>query len=201
MRQEKRIIPERHSLATKLGDLIVSVVAISISNKVALVIGRPGLPNLEVTLSLGGAALFETPDGLFEVRLMKVSVKGADILISQIAPRPGIFGGLVDQEPDNSHFTPEELGKIGTSLEQIRFAMSQRRDVTPEQLSYISRKLDEMKAASERLGRKDWMNWVLGVLTSVVVVAAFQPDVARALFKATSTALSWLFGEGMKLLP
>jgi hypothetical protein len=95
---------------------------------------------------------------------------------------------------------PDELSRIAADLEQVRLAISGRSDVTPEQLEYISRKLDEMRSASERLGRKDWMNLAVGTLTSVIVTTALDPTVARALIAAAGTALSWLFGGSLKLL-
>jgi hypothetical protein len=132
-----------------------------------------------------------------------MSATGLDVtvLLSQVSPRPGIAGGFVDQDSDNAPFTPPELLKIAASVQQIRQAMSERSDVSVEQLDFIARKLDGMQEASERLGRKDWMNLALGTLTSIIVSAALTPNVAKALLQAADIALSWLFGGGMKLLP
>jgi len=94
-----------------------------------------------------------------------------------------------------------ELAKIADSLHRIRLALSARSDITPEQVDLISRKLDEMRAASERLGRKDWMSYAVGTLTGIVITAAFDREVAKALFQAAGAALSWLFGAPLQLLP
>src|SRR2546423_1282125 len=79
--------------------------------------------------------------------------------------------------------------------------VGERNDVTPEQVEFISKKLGEMQAASERLGRKDWMNLAIGTLTSVIVSAALDRGVAKALLQSASTALSWLLGGPIQLLP
>ena len=201
MAQDRVIVHEHNSVQAKLGGLIISALRTT-SDHVDLVVGRPGLPNLESSLRIGGAVLFETPDdGLFEVRLLAGSVTQAEFLISHISPRRGIAGGFVDQDLSNSPFTPAELAKIADSLHRIRLSLSERPDVTPEQMDLISRKLDEMRAASERLGRKDWMNLAVGTLTNIVVTAALGHEIAKALFQAAGKALSWLFGMPLELLP
>ena len=102
MDQERVVVNERDSAQTELGGLIVSAVH-TFSDRVDLVVGRPGLPNIETTLRVGGTVLFETPDeGIFEVRVFSMTSVSATLLISHVSPHPGIAGGLVDQEPSNS---------------------------------------------------------------------------------------------------
>ena len=79
--------------------------------------------------------------------------------------------------------------------------MANRPDVKPEQFRHLEEKLKEMRSASERLGRKDWVNYAIGTLTSIVVTAAFDPSAAKALLQTAGTALGWLFGGGFRLLP
>jgi hypothetical protein len=201
MARDQVVVPEHNSVQVKLGGLIISALRTT-SDSVDVVVGRPGLPNIEKTLRTGGAVLFETPDdGLFEVRLLAGSVNQAKLLISHISPSPGIAGGFVDQDHSNSPFTAAELARIADSLQRIRLALSERPDVTPEQLDFISRKLSEMQGASERLGRKDWMNLAVGTLTSIIVTAALDRGVGKALLQAAGTALSWLFQMPLQLLP
>jgi hypothetical protein len=201
MVQETIVVSERNSALAKMGGIIITAVE-TYSDRAKLVVGRPGLPNVESTLSVGSAVLFETPDGLFEVRVMSTSqVIRVTVLLTQVSPRPGIAGGFVDQNSDNDPFSPPELARIAASVQQIKQAMSERSDVSTSQIDFIARKLDDMRGASERMGRKDWMNLALGTMTSVIVTAAFTPDVAKAFLQAAGVALSWLFGGGMKLLP
>jgi hypothetical protein len=198
--QETIIVKENNSTQAELGGIIVSAVA-TYSGHARLVVGRPGLPNVESDLTVGGAVLFETPDGLFEARVMSSNLIEVTVLLSHLSPRPGIAGGFVDQNSDNAPFTQPELDKIAASVQQIRRAMSERSDVSPEQMDFIARKLDDMRDASERLGRKDWMSLAVGTLTSIIVTAAFTPNVAKAFLQVADAALSWLFGGGMRLLP
>ncbi len=57
-----------------------------------------------------------------------------------------------------------------------------------------------MAAAADRFGRKDWINWALGTLTSIAMTAALDQAAAKVLFQAVGTALSWIVGSPIKLL-
>lgn len=199
MTQERLVVRERSSAQAEHSRLIISAVA-TYADHAEIVIGRPGLPNVDADFSVGGAVLFETPEGLFEVRVMSTTANSVDVLVTHLAGRPGIVGGFVDQDGSNTPFTLEERQQISLSIEQIRIEIATRPDVSEEQLAFISKKLSEMEAASERLGRKDWINLALGTLTSIVVTAALETAAAKALFSAAGAAFSWLFDAGLKLL-
>jgi hypothetical protein len=200
MNQERLIIQERNSKLAEESSLVISAIE-TYGDHAKIVIGRPGLPNVECDLRAGGAVLFETPEGLFEVRVLSTTGTAVEVLLTRITPTPGITAGFVDQDQSNTPFSLEERHRIAASIDSIRTEIGRRTDISPQQLEFVSKKLDEMREASERLGRKDWMNLALGTLTSVVVTAALASPAAKAIFAAAGTALSWLFGTGLKLLP
>ncbi len=198
MVQEELTVFSRNSHRSQTG-LIVTLLD-STSQQVEIVVGRPGLPNLKATLGLGEVALFETPEGIYELRVLFTNSTKVDLLVTQISPRPGIAAGYIDQNAENTPFFPEELDLIAASLNEIESAMVDRSDVKPEQMRYLGQKLEEMREASERLGRKDWINYAIGTLTSIVVTAAFDPSAAKALLQTAGAVLSWVFGSGLRLL-
>ena len=200
MLQERLTISDRTSLQSDQTGLIISAVNTSSLNA-EIVVGRPGLHNLEATLALGGVALFETPEGIFDVRVLATSAYRVELLVTKISPRPGIAAGYVDQDPENIPFLPEERDRISASINEIRNSMLGRGDIKSEQMDYLSERLEEMRQASERLGRKDWINYAIGTLTSIVITAAFDRSAATALLHVAGDALMWLFGSGLRLLP
>src|SRR5258708_117389 len=117
MVQETIVVKEHSSTQSKMGGIIVSAPS-TLSGQARLVVGHPGLPNVTSELATGGAVLFETPEGLFEVRVMSNTSNDVTVLLTQLSPRPGIAGGFVDQDSDNAPFTPLELVKIAASLRQ-----------------------------------------------------------------------------------
>lgn len=200
MRTERIHVPPGDSVITDLGTLVVSGRKVAYGSA-TLTVGRPGMPNLTTTLGLGEAVLFETPEGTLEIRVLKSTPGFADVLITQLSPRPGLAGGFVDQTSENQAFSEQELKQISESIDRIRLQLQERGDVTSEQMDLISRKLGEMEQAASRMGRRDWMNLAVGTLTTAAVSAALTPEVTKALFRAADIALSWMFsGAVLKVL-
>ena len=167
-----------------------------------VVVGHIGLPSSSHDMSVGDTVLFETPSsGMVEIRVMSMDTIDVEFMVSSISPRPGIAGGFVDDDQGNSPFTPAELEKLEKSISSAEEELGQLPSVTPEQISIISRKLDDLQVASQRLGRKDWLNYTAGVLTSVCISAAFPPELSGALFRLVGSAISWLFDNALVLLP
>ena len=167
-----------------------------------VVVGCPGLPNILQTMQTGDAVLLETPsDGLLEVRLIEHNYPGSNVefLISQISPRSGLMAGAAEIESDNMPFSDSELARIATSIENVKERLTEISELEPEQVQLLSRKLDQIQAASSRMGRKDWVNYVAGYLTSICVSAAFAPDTTRSVFQAVNAAFAWFFASGVLL--
>jgi len=121
------------------------------------------------------------------------------MLISHVSPRRGI-GGSVDPGFDNAPFTKPELARIAASIEEIKQTLSERSDVSREQLDLIARKLDDARDASERVGRKGWKLSYFWITDNTITDAALNSELADALFDATRAAFSWLVDGGFQLL-
>jgi len=80
-------------------------------------------------------------------------------------------------------------------------AVAGREDLRPEQVDYINRKLDDLVDATSRVGRKDWVNLVVGTLTNIIISAAIGSEAGKFLFRTVGNALGWAVGEALKLLP
>lgn len=204
MSEEETITINRYcSERVQLGRLIISAAHVTMRD-VDLVVGRPGFPNVARTLRTGGAILFETPDeGVIEVRVMRIRgyTDCVEVLVRRVSSRAGISAGFVEQEAGNAPFEPHERARIGQGLKLVREAVAQRKDITGQQSEYVCRKLDELQQASERFGRRDWINLVVGTLTNTIVSAALGSDFGRFLFQAVGNALSWLFTGPARFLP
>lgn len=200
MKQTTIVIKEKSSSKIDSSSVILSV-RTTYGDHCEVVVGYPGLQNAVKDMKVGDAVLFETPsDGILEVRALAIDYVNVKLLVSQVSPRPGIVGGFVDEGPNNSPFLSNELAQIASSVTNIKKELTQRDDIAAEQQELIAKKLDEIQAASGRLGRKDWINYVTGTLTSVCISAAFSPEVTRAIFLTVNSAFSWLFDNALRLL-
>lgn len=166
-----------------------------------VVIGYPGLPNVTRTMTNGDATLFETThDGMVEVRAIALYPSRAEFLVTQVSPRSGFAAGAAEADPTNAPFDELELRRVAESVSQVKAELSRRKQAPPEQLDLVFRKLDEIQIAAGRMGRKDWINYVAGALTSTCISAAFAPEVTKSVFLAVNLAFTWLFANGMLLL-
>lgn len=200
MKQSTVIVSGSSSGCPDFSNLILTVRQIY-SIGCQLVVGYPGIPNVLKDLYLGDVVLFETiNDGILEVRLTAVLTNKVVLLVTQVSPRLGLVAGLVDDDPGNSPFSESELARISESIAELKEQLKKSSNYTPEQLDLISRKLDEIQSASQRLGRKDWLNYVAGTLTATCISASFAPDVTRSLFKSMGAAFSWLLNNAPVLL-
>lgn len=165
---------------------------------VELVIGAPGLPNLKKDLQLGDAVLYQLPSyGVVEVRVIDIGAP-VKVLITEVSPRRGLSAAYA-AETSNSAFAEDESARIGQDLAKVAAEMAKRSDVTPAQIAMLATKLDEIAEASTRLGRKDWIMFVAGTMTNIVVGAALAPDAARALFTLLNSHLAWVFQNALRL--
>ena len=107
---------------------------------------------------------------------------------------------MAQENTTNKHFTPSEVLRIGKGFAAVSDAVRKREDITPEKIDYITRKLDEIVEAANRVGRKDWVNLAIGTLTNDVIGAAVGPNATKFLFQTVSQALEWILGGHLKLL-
>ncbi len=200
MRQVVLVADDSESVISEIGDLVVTARGMGYQ-WASIIVGRPGMPNLSLDeLGIGEASIYETPEGLFEIRLLSVTESRIKVLVSEIAPLRGLTAGYVERDAENAPFTESELKRLSASLRQIKTELSSRDDLSSEQQDFIARKLVEMEDAGKRLGRKDWINWALGTLTNLSISAALNPAAAKALFQAASGALGWIVGAPIRLL-
>lgn len=198
--QQEVTIEPRKSRVVELGNLILSVLACDYDAAV-VVIGSPGLPNIQRRVELGDAILLETPsDGMLEVRAMNLSKYGVELLVSRVSPRLGFRAEISTSEAENPHLQPDEIEKVRQATLLIHDSLAARKDVSPEQLDALKRSLDELADASTRIGRKDWIMFAAGTLTNVCVGAAFAPEATKALFQLANQHLGWLFQNALRLL-
>jgi hypothetical protein len=170
-------------------------------SSLTLIYGSPGSPNAQHKLQLGDAVLYETPShGMAELRLMKLNSLDADVLFTKISPRVG-FGVSIDtSEAENAPFAQDEIQQIRRGIESIKVGLAERSDISKEQLELLNVRLDDIAAAPERMGKKDWIMFATGNITNFIIGAALAPEAAKALVTAMNNNLGWVFKNAIRLL-
>jgi hypothetical protein len=101
---------------------------------------------------------------------------------------------------ENTPFTAEERKRVEASLTEVRSLLIASHSINSEMLGHIDARLEYLEQASERLGRKDWLNVAFSVITNIIIVVAVPPETARNILNVAGAVLSWVMG-GSPLLP
>lgn len=100
----------------------------------------------------------------------------------------------------NTSFAEHELAMINRSLDEVKAYLLEGQQFSSEQQAFIEHEFSYLREASERVGRKDWLNLLAGALMSIVVSLALEPERARGLFAIAGTVLQSLWGVAQAYL-
>jgi hypothetical protein len=101
---------------------------------------------------------------------------------------------------DNTPFTPSEQRHIAEQLSELKQHVFVGQQFQAKQAEFIEVQFSYLKEASERMGRKDWLNVALGGLVSLIVGLALDPDKAKALLGMAGTLFQWVWSGAAALL-
>jgi hypothetical protein len=103
--------------------------------------------------------------------------------------------GRVKANIENTPFTEEEKSRIELSLEEFGRQLQEQNLLASDQITLLNDQVRELVEASHRLGRKDWLVFVLGSLVTLAAGAGFSPDVANMVIKLGGESLRWIGGS------
>lgn len=100
------------------------------------------------------------------------------------------------ESASNAPFSPAEQSRIDGQLGEIKEYLADRYPLSDEEISEVEVRLDEVAAATRRVGRKDWLLMFYGVMFTLIVAALLPPDAVRRMMAMVSHGLGDLFGLG-----
>lgn len=114
----------------------------------------------------------------------------------------GIFFGDVSAEGDlsNDPFNVIEQKYISGKIIEIGDFLKNKYSLLEREIGIISNKLTYLEEASKRLGRKDWINVLIGISFKIAYDLGLSSAPAKEFFKFIGTAFANLLG-GSNLLP
>jgi len=118
-------------------------------------------------------------------------------LWASISEEAKILEAAAEGNTENSFFTEDEKRYVLSGVEEIKQYLLSAHKLDPE---LIESRLKYLANASERLGRKDWINLLISVLIGIVIAAALPPEATRELFRFAGTVLRQILSNQL-LLP
>jgi hypothetical protein len=117
-------------------------------------------------------------------------------LWDQIRQTREFFAYQFGQDFGNDPFTNAELSQISEQLKQIQAYVRDARELSSEQAARVEDQFDQVRQASRRMGRKDWLSLFYGTLFSLILADIITPQLAQNILLFAFHGLSHLFGIG-----
>ncbi len=159
---------------------------------------------------LAGEGPVEERTGLSQYRLMqqvelwlmhvKLDIDTPD-LWAQLQGETELLGAVFDEATENTPLTSAEQLAIAGQLRELRDYVSRTYSLSEAQTRLLEDKLDDLAAATGRVGRKDWLLMAAGLMLSYVLGAALPPEAARDILVTLLTSIGHILGSGPLGLP
>ena len=115
-------------------------------------------------------------------------------LWAQLRQSTALLAG--QQQFANTPFTDSERSEISSQIQQVKAYIKTTYELTAEQISGIEQKLDDLKEASHRVGRKDWITMLYGAAFGMIVNDSVPAHVVQNILAMAVHGLAHLFGFG-----
>jgi len=96
----------------------------------------------------------------------------------------------------NTPFSADEKKYVISGINEIKQYLLTAHKLDPE---LVESRLSYLVEASDRVGRKDWINLLLSVMIGIVVAAALPPETTREIFRFVGSVLSQILHQPLLL--
>lgn len=101
---------------------------------------------------------------------------------------------------DNKPFSNPEIRLIHSKLDELKISMLESQHFDAQQADFIEGQFSYLKESAARLGRKDWLNALLGGLVGLAITLLLDPEKARGLLALAGTAFQSLWESAQAYL-
>jgi hypothetical protein len=84
-------------------------------------------------------------------------------------------------------------------LDEIKSYLIKSRQLSDAQLQVLQARFDYMEESATRLGQKDWLNVVIGILVNIATTLALGGDSTRDLFQFAGQIIRQILGTMLYL--
>jgi hypothetical protein len=109
---------------------------------------------------------------------------------------PKVLTAAQEADASNEPFTADEQAEIANRLDEVKQLVRQQFELTDDQLAAIDVKMDDLKEASKRLGRKTWVYTFYGAVMSTFMTDEIPPHVIQTIVTTVLHGIGHLFGIG-----
>jgi hypothetical protein len=108
-----------------------------------------------------------------------------------------ILAAAQSADGSNAPFTPDERAEISIGVDHVKDTVRRENpELTAAQMAAIEQALEQIKEATTRVGRKDWLMMASGALLSQVANGLVPLQVVQSISHMLTTGIGHLFGIG-----
>ncbi len=130
---------------------------------------------------------------------LKAEVEAPDLWVT-IGQEKVLMAAASAPNLNNSPFNHNEQALVTARLDEIKRYLLDGQQFDTEQAELIDRVFDYLRESSIRMGRKDWLNILLGGLMGLAFSLVLDPEKARGLLALAGTAFQSLWGVAQAYL-
>jgi hypothetical protein len=102
---------------------------------------------------------------------------------------------IIGEHVENAPFSPHEVAQIAAQLNETKEYVRAHFELEPGQYEVIASRLEYLEDASQRVGRNDWRNLLIGSFLSLVIQAVLPVEAVQQLLFVVLRGLSKVFDE------
>jgi hypothetical protein len=128
------------------------------------------------------------------LRRLSLEVDAPDLWAIAAAEQE-IIEAAQSEELNNKTFSRNEKKLISAKLEELRNAVIQSQSLDQDRAAFVEKQFQYLREASDRLGRKDWINVAITTFISIATSVLVDDEKRRWFIQAASEMFRWIWNS------
>jgi hypothetical protein len=122
-------------------------------------------------------------------------------LWAELQRKRGLLAAISDDAVENTPFTDAERQQIAEQLQELKEYVGRTRSLSEPQMRLLDERIDYLVDAAKRVGRRDWLLMLAGVMLSYVLAVELPPETARDILDTFLRGIARILGQELPALP
>jgi hypothetical protein len=122
-------------------------------------------------------------------------------LWAELRRKRELLAAISDDAVENKPFTDGEQQQIAGQLQELKEYVGRTRSLPEPQMRLLDERLDYLVDAAKRVGRRDWLLMLAGVILTYVLAVELPPEAARDILDTLLRGIARILGQEFPELP
>lgn len=116
-------------------------------------------------------------------------------LWAELQRKRELLAAISDNAVENTPFTDAERQQIAGQLQELKEYVGRTGSLSEPQMRRLDERLDYLVDAAKRVGRRDWLLMLAGVMLSYVLAVELPPQTARDILDTFLRGIARILGQ------